>query len=50
MLLIQAAIHYDVIATSEELSTLADGLREQDSYRFSEADRNSLFKTVNKDG
>jgi len=48
--LIQAAIHCGVIATSEELSTLVDDLRERDGYRFSEADRNSLFETVDKDG
>jgi predicted nucleic acid-binding protein len=49
VLLLQAAIHRDVIATSEGLSTLVDELREQDGYRFSEADRNSLFETVDKD-
>ena len=49
VLFLQAAIHRDVIATSEELSTLVDELRERDGYRFSEADRNSLFETVDKD-
>ena len=49
VLLLQAAIHCDVIATSEGLSTLVDDLREQDAYRSSEADRNLLFETVDKD-
>ena len=49
VLLLQAAIHRNVIATSEEVSTLVDELRERDGYRFSEADRNSLFETVDKD-
>jgi predicted nucleic acid-binding protein len=50
VLLLQAAIHRDVIATTEELSTLVEELGERDGYRFSETDRNSLFATVDKDG
>lgn len=50
VLFLQAAIHYDVIDTTAELSTLVDELRDRDGYRFSEADRNSLFETMDKDG
>ncbi|WP_199243377.1 hypothetical protein [Halopenitus persicus] len=49
VLLLQAAIHCDVIATTEELSTLVADLREEDGYRFSETDRNALFETVETD-
>jgi predicted nucleic acid-binding protein len=48
VLLVQAAIHRHVITTSEELSTLIEELRERDGYRFSDADRSSLFETVDK--
>ncbi|EMA61308.1 hypothetical protein C470_07279 [Halorubrum distributum JCM 13561] len=46
VLLFQAAIHCDVISTTEELSTLVAELRDRDGYRFSEADRNTLFETI----
>lgn len=50
VLLLQAAIHCDVIATTEALSTLIAELRERDGYRFSEDDRNALFETVETAG
>ena len=50
VLLLQAAIHCDVIATTEELSRLVEELRERDGYRFSEDDRDSLFETIETDG
>jgi len=50
VLLLQAGVHCDVIATAEELSTLVEELRERDGYRFSEEDRNALFETIERDG
>lgn len=46
VLLLQAAIHCDVVTTNEEVATLIEALRKRDGYRFSDDDRESLFAAI----
>ncbi len=42
-LVLKAAIRTDVIADSEDLTTIIEELQRRDNYRFTAADRNALY-------